>query len=163
MRINIIGPTSSGKTTLARKLSAEYKIPHYNLDYIFYEPIPGKKDRRELSESEWKGKLKEILKDKDWIIEGVNPIKEVFEKADKIVYLKPPIFKSLFRQWKRYFTDPVQRREHGFINNLKLSRFLFRQYFRPADLSSLDDPKHTRLKSVEISLKKYQHKVTNGI
>jgi adenylate kinase family enzyme len=163
MRISIIGPSSSGKTTLAKKLSQERKIPHYNLDYIFFEPIPGKKDRRELTEKEWTVKLSKILSEKDWIIEGVNPIKEVFEKADKIIYLKPPVLKSLFRQWKRYFSDPVQRREHGFFNNLKLSRFLLRQYFKGEDLSSLNNPKHARLKNVEKILERYRSKVFSEI
>lgn len=162
MKINIIGPSSSGKTTLAKKLSEELKIPHYDLDYTLHESIPGKKGRRELAEREWRKRLGEIFKRKDWIIEGVNPIKSVLEKADKIIYLKPPLAKSLYRQWKRYFTDPVQRSEHGFFNNLKLSRYIIRQYFKEADLTKLNDPMHTRLKSVEINLRKYKGKVSGA-
>jgi len=157
-RIFVTGPSGSGKTFLAKKLSDTYGIPHTNLDYVLFRHT-GDKHREEVPEREWKNKLKTIVKGKAWIIEGVNPIKEVMEAADKIIYLRLNIIDTLFSQWKRYFTDPIQRKEHGFINNLKLSGYLIKQHIEAEDLSKSDDPKYSRVKKTDRLLKDFAFKV----
>lgn len=158
MKINIIGPTGSGKTFLAEKLSQKLKIPQVSLDYVLFKHTRDK-HREELPENEWRANLLKLLGEKDWIIEGVNPIIEVFETADMIIYLRPSISTALFRQWKRYFTDPKQKKEHGFKNNLKLSQYLIRQYQQHEDKGKEDDPKYSRVKKLDRILKKYKEKV----
>ncbi|MBU1931621.1 hypothetical protein KJ965_02850 [Patescibacteria group bacterium] len=91
MKISIIGSSGSGKTYLARKLSEKYKIKHSNLDYVFFKHVVDK-SRIELSEKEWKKNLDKLLEKDSWIIEGVNPLVEVLEKADKIIGLSKLLY-----------------------------------------------------------------------
>ena len=46
MKLDIIGSVASGKTTLARKLSAQYQIPFYEKDNIVWERTPDGDKRR---------------------------------------------------------------------------------------------------------------------
>lgn len=157
MKLYILGPTASGKTRLANMLSQKYNVEHISLDYIFFRHVKDK-NRIELSESEWKKEISTISKRKGWIIEGVNPIGEILDQADEIVYLRPKFFTALFNQWKRYFSDPKQRKEHGFINNLKLTKYLVKQYFQNSDEAQMNNPKYSRVKKTDLLLKKYMGK-----
>ncbi len=158
MKTCVIGPSGGGKTYLATKLSEKLGISHINLDYVFYKHVVAKK-REAIPEVEWKANLATIISQSSWIIEGVNPIKEVFDAADSIVYLRPSVIFALYRQWKRYFTDPKQRREHGFKNNLLLSKYLIMQYIEEPDATKMDDPKYSRVKKLDKVLQGYGDKV----
>jgi adenylate kinase family enzyme len=37
-RIVVLGVTGSGKTTMARRLASLYRVPHVELDALFWEP-----------------------------------------------------------------------------------------------------------------------------
>ena len=75
----------SGKTTLAKKLSKKLNIRHYPLDDIYFVRKYDKKRKEDLRAK----KLKELLKKKKWIIEGVfnNWTEEIFKKADLVIWL----------------------------------------------------------------------------
>ncbi len=156
-RIYVIGPSGSGKTYLAKVISKQFDIPHTNLDYVFFDYKPSK-TRDEVSEKEWRSRINKLIKEDSWVIEGVNPINEVFEIADQIIFLRLNIIETLVSQWKRYLTDEKQRREHGFINNLKLSRYLIKQQVEEENLMKSDDPKYFRIKKVDRILKSYSDK-----
>lgn len=156
MKVCITGPAGSGKTYMAGVLSKKYKIPAFNLDEIFYIFLPNK-TRNERKAEERTEILNNIFKEKAWIIEGLHPVKEVFEKADIIIWLKIPFYNSLFQQWKRYFSDKKQRKNYGFVNNLKLSIHIFNQYF--GEPTPQSDPKRNWIKNVIKELKPYKDKV----
>lgn len=156
MKISIIGPSASGKTTLAKKISDLYQLEHTDLDYVCFKFIKPRK-RIKLKRCVYMKKIKKIIEKHNWVIEGINPIHEVFEKAGIIIWLRPNFFKALYRQWKRYLTDSCQRCEHGFINNLKLSRYIFRQYFE--NPTPVTDPKKTWIKSAERELDTFKTKL----
>lgn len=156
-KIFVIGPTGSGKTFLAKKVSGVYKIPHINLDYVLYRHTKAKQ-REEIPEVEWKKKLGKITKNDKWVIDGVNPIDEVIKRADKVIYLRLNMLETLISQWKRYLTDPVQRMEHGFINNLKLSKYLIKQHWERENVSKSNDPKYARVRKYDRIFKDYPDK-----
>jgi adenylate kinase family enzyme len=156
MKINIIGPSASGKTTLARKLSNGFNLKHINLDYVLFRHV-GKKNRIAVKKDKYLAEIKGIVKGDNWLIEGINPFNIVLKNAEVIIWLKPSLLSALKRQWKRYFTDSRQRREHGFINNVKLSRYIIRQYL--GNPNKKTDPKGTWVKSVNRVLERYQDKV----
>jgi len=131
MKISIVGSSGSGKTYLARKLS----------------------------EKEWKKNLDRLLKKDSWIIEGVNPLVEVLEKADKIIYLRPSMLNALLSQWKRYFTDQRQRKEYGFLNNVKLTKYILRQFLQEPDPKEYKNPKYSRVRKVDRMVNKYAGKL----
>lgn len=55
-------------------------------------------------------------------------------------------------------TDEKQRREHGFINNLKLSKYLIKQHMEEENLLKSEDPKYFRIRKVDRILKSYSDK-----
>lgn len=93
-RIYVIGPSGSGKTYLAKVISKHFGIPHTNLDYVFFDHKVSK-SRDEVEEKEWKRRLNKLIKEDSWVIEGVNPINEVFETADQIIFLRLNIIDTL--------------------------------------------------------------------
>ncbi|MCM1467183.1 MAG: hypothetical protein NC086_03470 [Alistipes sp.] len=103
MKIHIIGGSGSGKTYLADKLSKEYHIKHYDLDDLQWDNnaetygIKRNPDER-------RAMLQEILKEENWIIEGVyyKWCKQCFADADKIYLLEVPRHIYRYRIIKRF-------------------------------------------------------------
>ncbi len=101
MKIAIIGNPGSGKSTLAEKLHTILGIPLYHLDQYFWKPGWQRPDRAEFA------KIHHALCDKDsWIIEGMAT--RLFdyraEKADIIIFLDIPLWRCLYRIFKRAIT-----------------------------------------------------------
>ena len=68
MKIVILGPVASGKTTLSKTLAERLQIPRYEIDEIVHnDETKEKRTKQEQQEI-----LNKILKEKDeWIIEGM--------------------------------------------------------------------------------------------
>ena len=102
-KVYIVGSVGSGKTTLAKKLSSELDIKHYELDDVTWEYNPSGDDRKR-SDEEILEIFSSILNKKDWIIENVG--KDIynagFDKADTIIYLKIRkinLYKQIVFRW----------------------------------------------------------------
>ena len=101
-RFHIVGGPGSGKSYAAKKLSVLLNIPFYDLDDIFWH----KADidyTKTIPEKARDAKLKNIIKQKKWIIEGsfgswTDPS---FKKADRIIILKPNRYLRALRIAKR--------------------------------------------------------------
>lgn len=103
MKIHIIGGSGSGKTQLARALSEEYGIPHYDLDELQWDNSSNAYGRKRAREE--RGLLlDDILKNPDWIIEGVyyTWCRQCFEDADRIYLLSVPRYKYRYRIIRRF-------------------------------------------------------------
>lgn len=93
-RIFIIGGPGSGKTTIARKLSQQYKIPFIDMDKIFFQI---EKDRQIVNEEKDSQRIiQKFINDDAWITEGVyfrlNWMDPIVQKADKVFLLKTSKF-----------------------------------------------------------------------
>ena len=103
MKIIIIGNGGTGKSTLAQKIGQELAIPVTYLDLIMWN-----KDWDRLPEREFKKKLDEITRTKDWLIEGWgyhSTLNDRIEKADVIIYLQFPLqfcLKSVLERNTKY-------------------------------------------------------------
>jgi adenylate kinase family enzyme len=156
MRISLIGPSASGKTTLARKIATRYGLKNFNLDNLLFRKVNNKK-RISVSKEESLVIIDKISSGKNWVIEGLHPFDLIFERADLIIWLKPSFLTCIYRQWKRFFTDINQRRDYGFISNVKLSIYIFRQFFEEPNY--ITDPKGTWIKSVEKRTFRFKEKL----
>ena len=103
MKIHIIGGPGSGKTFLAEKLSKELGIPHYDLDELQWDNHADtygvKRDPEERERL-----LRDLLKQNDWIIEGVYYAwcQQCFVDADRIYLLRVPRYKYRYRIIRRF-------------------------------------------------------------
>ncbi len=94
MRIHVTGNAGAGKTTLARRLSADLDIPVRHVDTVLWKPGWSKVSREELAAA-----LDEMTASEEWIIDGVAPV--IRERADVVVYLSTPRWLCLCRVIKR--------------------------------------------------------------
>jgi adenylate kinase family enzyme len=120
-RIHITGGPGSGKTTLARQLSARLHLPCYELDEIGYEGGAGAERLPAVRLAD----VAQIASQPAWVTEGIflGWTEPLFEAADRIIWLDLP--------WRivawRIFTRHVMAELRG--NNrhtgwLKLYRFM---------------------------------------
>ena len=68
MKIDIIGSVASGKTTLARKISQKYNVPHYEKDNVVWDRTPDGDRKRSPEERDLY--FQKIISGDDWIVEG---------------------------------------------------------------------------------------------
>ncbi|MBR3259043.1 MAG: hypothetical protein IKF96_08675 [Eggerthellaceae bacterium] len=126
MRIRIIGGPGSGKSTLARQLAKESGIPHYDLDNLHWDnAAAGYGTKRDPSERD--ALLADILKQDDWIIEGVYYAwcRQCFTDADRIYLLSVPRRTYRFRLLHRFLRRKL-RLEQGKRETLKDLKDLLR-------------------------------------
>ena len=101
MKIYIIGPPASGKTTLSKVLSKKYNIKSYELDKLVFDD-DNNHIRRD--DETIKKMFNDILSKDSFIIEDVGRSKFVkgLEKCDKIYYInlkKREAYKRVIRRW----------------------------------------------------------------
>lgn len=118
MKIHIVGCSGSGKTYLSRALSEKFGIPHFDLDDIHWDNSGTYGVKRPVAERA--ELLDEILKNNDWIIEGVyySWVGKCFEAADIIYVFDIPRRIYLFRIIKRFIRRKL-RLEKGKKETLK--------------------------------------------
>ncbi len=83
-RINVIGTTGSGKTTVARELATRLGVPHVQLDALHWGPnwtMP--------SREEFRARVAEALTSDSWVIDGnYSKVRDiVWTRADTLVWL----------------------------------------------------------------------------
>ncbi len=119
MKIWVRGVSCSGKTTLAGRLGRELKIPHIELDELFWLPDWKQRDREEFKEL-----VKEKLAIPHWVIDGnYTSIEEtVTDKCDYIIWLNYPLHKVLWRSIYRTFNRIVKKEKvcNGNLETWKL-------------------------------------------
>ena len=101
MKIYIIGPPASGKTTLSKILSKKYNIKSYELDKLVFDDNNNHIRR---DDETIKKMFNNILSKDSFIIEDVLRSKFIkgLENCDKIYYInikKRDIYKRVIRRW----------------------------------------------------------------
>jgi len=131
MKIYIVGSVGSGKTTLARKLSKEFAIPHYETDNFVWARYPEGDIRNEpIVRDEL---FLKAVHSSSWIIEGVHIDwnEEGFEHADTIIFLDlPPSIRR--RQFiLRYIRQITGREQANYRPSFAMLRkmFVWNRYF----------------------------------
>lgn len=125
MKILIIGTVGTGKSTLARKLSEEYNIKHYEIDSIVHDDNKGGRKR---SFEEQNKIIKEIDKEKSWIIEGTlrKNLYYLLEKADKIIYLNIPRRIRNVRIFTRYIKQKLKLEKASYKPTIKILKLMYK-------------------------------------
>jgi adenylate kinase family enzyme len=127
VKIRICGGAGSGKTTLAKHLSKKYRIPRYDLDEIFF--ADGSDYSKFRDEEERDRRIRKILKQKNWIIEGTYTkgwALPTFKEADKVIYISAPLFIRQYRVVKRWVGGKLglhDRKEGTLLQLLELLHY----------------------------------------
>lgn len=162
MKLNLIGPSCVGKTTLAKIIARKNNWQHFDLDLIFidHDYLAQTKLFRYRTKADYQKKIRNILStNKDWVIEGVYAVEEVFKEADMIVLIKLPMMISLKWQWKRYFTDQNQRDTYGLFNNFGLTKEIIFQYLKRCNVKDFSRETSCYVCKYSKMLEKYKDKL----
>ena len=148
MKIHIIGCSGSGKTYLSKALAEKHGIPHFDLDDIQWDNSGAygvKRPPEERAEL-----LDELLKNEDWIIEGVYYawVGQCFKDADVVYVLDTPKRVYKYRIIKRFIKRKLGL-EKGKKETLKSVRAL---------LKWTDTFQNVNMKEIKKILEKYTAK-----
>lgn len=124
-KIFIIGIVASGKTTLARRLSKHLGIPWYELDAIVHHQTHNERIKR--TPQEQIEVIKEIHRQGQWIFEGTDreSYRCLYEMADTIIFLDPPLWKRKIRIVTRYLKQQSGLEQAHYKSDLKMLRMMF--------------------------------------
>ena len=96
-RLNVVGTSCSGKTTLARALAERLDLPHIEMDALFWgrdwTPVPADVFRTRVA--------KAAARDR-WVLDGgYSPVRDLtWSRADTVVWLDYPI-RTVLSRWAR--------------------------------------------------------------
>ena len=126
MKIFIMGIVASGKTTYAKELSKQMDVPFVELDAVVYHNVDGVRIKRTPDEQV------EVIHQMDakgsWIAEGVyRPSYHLlFELADIVIWLDPPLLKRKFRILSRHVKQVIGVEECAYKPDLQMLRNMYK-------------------------------------
>ncbi len=153
MRITIIGHSSSGKSTLAKNISAKLGIPHLHIDRLWFESGAYKllkpEDALKLKEARafMKQEVEKWTEQKDWVSDGwysqLQPL--ITEKADQLIFLDIPLWIRLKNHIQRtFFSD--RHRELSKWDDIKfIIDIIYRTFNRGPKIRRFTEEHKTKL------------------
>jgi hypothetical protein len=106
-RLNVVGTSCSGKTTLARELAARLGMPHVEFDALFWGP-----DWTPVSTDDFRSRLTAALAVDRWVADGgYAPVRDItWSRVDTIVWLDYPM-RLVLARWARRTVARIRSRE----------------------------------------------------
>jgi adenylate kinase family enzyme len=118
-RVLVVGPTNSGKSTLAARIGALLDVPSVDLDALYWKP-----DWVGSEDEEWHPRLREVAERDAWVVAGNywrHTTPTLWPRAEAVIWLDLPLRVTLprifTRSWKRWRSRELlwgTNREHFF-------------------------------------------------
>ena len=121
-RINVVGTSSVGKSTLAASIAELLRVPHVELDALHWEPNWTEAPREVLRE-----RLRTAIAGDGWVVDGNYAMVRdlVWARAEAVVWLDLPLRTILWRYLRRTLRRVARREELWGGNRERLSMHLF--------------------------------------
>ncbi|MGO4743702.1 adenylate kinase [Serratia quinivorans] len=103
MKINVVGTSGSGKSTVSRQLAEKFALPHIELDKLFWRP-----EWQGTPDGEFLARITQVLAEADrgWVLDGnysrTKAIK--WESVDWVVWVDYGFCRTLFQAVRRAVT-----------------------------------------------------------
>jgi len=125
-KIYVIGIVASGKTTLAKRLSKQLNISHYELDCIVWHKTDTERYKR--TPEQQIAVINSIDSKGDWIIEGTyrESCHCLLDMADKIIFLDTPLWKRKYRILMRYIKQKLGIEKAHYKPNLEMLKSMYK-------------------------------------
>lgn len=127
VKIHIIGPVGSGKSSLAKILAEKFLVPHFEIDNIVWERNPTGDARR--SDERIVSIIATRVEENGWISEGVhthNWVVPFLTEADKIIYYEPSKYVRLYRINKRFVKQRLGAEQSNYRPTLKMLKNMYK-------------------------------------
>ena len=123
MKILIVGPVGTGKTTYAKRISEESNIKYWEIDSIVHDD----KNSIKRDEKAQRKIIDEINKNSNWIIEGVlrKNLYYLLEMADTIMFIDTPKDIRTKRIIKRFIKQKLHLEKCNYKPTLKMLKKMF--------------------------------------
>ncbi len=122
MRVNVVGTSGSGKTTVSRRIAEKLNVPHVEMDALFWKP-----NWTESTDDEFFPMLEDALSSNAWVLDGnydrTRPIK--WKRVQTVVYLDLPFLVVLCRMVRRCLVRGLKREELWAGNTESIWKHIF--------------------------------------
>lgn len=161
-RINVIGTSGSGKSTISRMLASKLNYLYLEMDAIFWKP-----HWQESSDEEFFANLTDKLSGEHWVLDGnySRTAKIKWDRVDTIVWIDYSFSRTLFQAVKRALVRIMTQQElwentgntesfrKSFFSKDSIILWTLRGYAknRVRYTKLLNDPKYSHIKFVRIT------------
>jgi adenylate kinase family enzyme len=120
-RVNVVGTSAVGKSTLALALAERLGVPYIELDALHWEP-----NWTEASAEVMRERVRAAIRPEAWVVDGnYSAIRDlVWARADTVVWLDLPL-RTVLGRYARRTLRRIIRREELWSGNRERLGFLF--------------------------------------
>jgi len=106
-RVVVIGTSCSGKTTLARNLAQKLRLPHIELDSIFWKP-----NWTHTPKEEFRNLVSEAIAPENWVLDGnYSAVRDIlWTRATTLIWLNYPFYVIAWRALSRTLRNIFYRK-----------------------------------------------------